>query len=77
MLEQQRLSDQPNENAKNENFTESLKCIDRNSIVEVKSLPKPPELVKLIFNCVMILFGKKEGWASCRNELSDVNRFIN
>jgi len=54
----------------------ALDCIRKTDITEVKSLSKPPELVKLVMEAVCVLFGisaKKSDdyWASAKQLLAD------
>lgn len=55
----------------------AVQQLDKNSIVEIKALPKPPEGVEFVMQCVMVLLGKKTSWADVRNTLSDVTGFMN
>ena len=52
---------------------EALEKLDRNSVTEVKSYPKPPAAVERVMSAVMILLNKDTSWASAKKELADPN----
>ena len=54
----------------------AVQDLDKNSIVEIKSFTTPPEQVKFVMECVMILLGKKTDWPTVKQTLSDVNGFM-
>jgi dynein heavy chain len=47
---------------------ESLKCLNRNDITEIKSLAKPPVLVKLVMEAVCIMLDEKPKMVEDPNE---------
>lgn len=54
----------------------AVQDLDKNSIVEIKSLAKPPDGVKFVMECCMILLQEKTEWAAVRQTLNDPNAFM-
>ena len=51
---------------------ESLDCIEKRALSEVKMLPNPPEEVKQLFSAVAICLGEpKCDWLSCKKMMGD------
>jgi len=44
----------------------AVRDLDKNSIVEIKSFTTPPDAVKFVMECVMILLGKKTDWTTVK-----------
>lgn len=47
---------------------DSLKALNKNDIVEIKSFPKPPPLVQMTMEAVCILKQEKPDWDTVRSE---------
>lgn len=54
----------------------AVKNLDKNSIVEIKNFANPPEGVKVVMECVMVLLGEKTDWKNVKSVLSNVNEFM-
>ena len=52
---------------------DSLKALNKNDIVEIKSFPKPPPLVQMTMEAVCILKQEKPDWDTSKKILSDTN----
>ncbi|GBF88264.1 dynein heavy chain axonemal protein, partial [Raphidocelis subcapitata] len=52
---------------------DSLKALNKNDIVEIKSFPKPPPLVQMTLEAVCILKQEKPDWDTAKRILGDVN----
>ncbi|WIA13579.1 hypothetical protein OEZ85_007146 [Tetradesmus obliquus] len=52
---------------------DSLKALNKNDIVEIKSFPKPPPLVQMTMEAVCILKQEKPDWDTAKRVLGDVN----
>lgn len=52
---------------------DSLKALNKNDIVEIKSFPKPPPLVQMTMEAVCILKGEKPDWDTAKRVLGDNN----
>ena len=51
---------------------ESLDCVDKRALSEVKMLPNPPAEVKELFSAVAICLGEaKCDWATCKKMIGD------
>eukprot|EP00879_Flechtneria_rotunda_P020212 GHRR01021253.1.p1 GENE.GHRR01021253.1~~GHRR01021253.1.p1 ORF type:complete len:968 (+),score=349.26 GHRR01021253.1:519-3422(+) len=50
---------------------DSLKALNKNDIVEIKSFPKPPLLVQMTMEAVCILKQEKPDWETAKRVLSD------
>mmetsp|Transcript_3151 Transcript_3151/g.13662 ORF Transcript_3151/g.13662 Transcript_3151/m.13662 type:complete len:4229 (-) Transcript_3151:2367-15053(-) len=50
---------------------ESLNALNKNDIVEIKNLPRPPPLVGVTMEAVLTLLKEKTDWASARKVLGD------
>ena len=50
---------------------ESLNALNKNDIVEIKNLPRPPPLVGVTMEAVLTLLKEKTDWASARKILGD------
>lgn len=56
-----------------ESAVNSLKALNKNDIVEIKSFPKPPNLVQMTMEAVCILRQEKPDWETAKKILSDTN----
>ena len=54
----------------------SLDSLNKNAIAEVKAYGKPPTLVEIVMEAVMILRQSEPSWAEAKRQLGDPN-FIN
>lgn len=54
----------------------AVKNLDKNSIVEIKNFASPPDGVKFVMECVMVLLGEKIDWKNVKSVLSNVNEFM-
>ena len=54
----------------------AVKQLDRNSIVEIKNFASPPDGVKTVMECVMVLLGEKTDWKSVKGVLNNVGDFM-
>lgn len=52
---------------------EALKSLNKTDITEIKSYTKPPALVEMVLEAVMILRKGKPDWAEAKKQLSEVN----
>jgi len=52
---------------------DALKKLDKKAISEVKSFPKPPDMVMKTMCAVMTVMEKTPSWAQAKTELNDVN----
>ncbi|KAL4470156.1 hypothetical protein ABPG72_009081 [Tetrahymena utriculariae] len=50
---------------------EALKSINRSDIDQVRTYKKPPELVQMVLECVLCLFGEKNDWERAQKVLQD------
>ena len=50
-----------------------MDSLNKNDITEVKSYGKPPKLVEIVMQAVMILKGKEPTWAEAKRDLNDQN----
>lgn len=55
----------------------AVKQLDKNSIVEIKAFTTPPEGVKFVMECCMVLLGEKTDWKNIKSVLSNVGEFMN
>lgn len=56
---------------------EAVEKIDRNDLVNVRSMPNPPPVVGMVFEGVCALLGQaKTDWQSAKSLLNDLNKFI-
>lgn len=51
----------------------SLKALNKNDIVEIKSFAKPPPLVQMTMEAICILKQEKPDWDTAKKLLSDTN----
>jgi dynein heavy chain len=54
----------------------AVKNLDKNSIVEIKNFANPPDGVKFVMECVMVMLGEKTDWKNVKSVLSNVNEFM-
>lgn len=54
---------------------ESLKALNKNDIVEIKSFPKPPPLVQMTMEAVCILKQEKPDWDTVSSWVKFLQRF--
>jgi dynein heavy chain len=54
----------------------AVKNLDKNSVVEIKNFTTPPEGVKFVMECVMVLLGEKIDWKNVKSVLQNVNEFM-
>jgi dynein heavy chain len=54
----------------------AVKNLDKNSIVEIKNFANPPDGVKTVMECVMVLLNEKTDWKHVKSVLSNVNEFM-
>jgi len=50
--------------------------LDPAAITEVKSFPKPPELVEFVMEAIMIYLGKKPTWEVAKKEMGNAGAFL-
>ena len=51
----------------------AVRNLEKNSIVEIKNFTNPPEGVKIVMECVMVLLSEKTDWKNVKSVLSNVN----
>lgn len=54
----------------------AVKNLEKNSIVEIKNFASPPDGVKTVMECVMVLLGEKTDWKNVKSVLQNVNEFM-
>ncbi|EDQ90997.1 uncharacterized protein MONBRDRAFT_20211 [Monosiga brevicollis MX1] len=59
-----------------ESAMEALNSLNKGDITEIKSYSKPPDLVAMVMEAVMVLRKSKPDWAEAKRQLGDTN-FIN
>jgi dynein heavy chain len=55
----------------------AVKQLDKNSIVEIKAFAQPPDGVKFVMECVMVLLGEKTDWKNVKTVLGNPGEFLN
>lgn len=60
-----------------ENAKAIVDSLDKNAIVEIKSMGNPPDAVKMVMECVMFMLGEKDlKWSSILIYIKDPGQFI-
>lgn len=54
----------------------AVEQIDKAGLVEIRSFPTPPDIVKLVLEAVLVLLGGKTDWDAAKKAMSDLNKFI-
>jgi hypothetical protein len=55
---------------------EAVEKIDRNQLVNLRSMPNPPPIILLVFEGVCALLGAKSDWGTVKGLLMDLTKFI-
>jgi dynein heavy chain len=50
--------------------------LNKDSIIEIKSFPKPPPGVVMVMEAIMVLLGEKLDWKTIKDNISETNTFI-
>lgn len=55
----------------------AVRNLEKSAIVEIKNFASPPEGVKIVMECVMVLLQEKIDWKNVKSVLQNVNEFMN